>query len=109
MKDYVVDDLFDSEEEAKQVLEDSRKKIDELDNDLINVIYERTSLAEDIVKAKTYLGMDIYDASREKNVHEKAQRLATEKNIDKDILDQIMTMLAILSKREQKHILDNLE
>lgn len=53
--------------------------------------------------------MDIYDANREKNVHEKAKRLANEKNIDKDILDQIMTMLAILSKREQKHILDNLE
>jgi len=52
--------------------------------DLINVIYERTSLAEDIVKAKTYLGMDIYDANREKNVHEKAKRLANEKNIDKN-------------------------
>lgn len=103
------EDLFANEDEARHVLEDSRKKIDELDNDLINIIYKRTSLAEDIVKAKTYLGMDIYDPNREKNVHEKAKKLANERNIDKDILDQIMTMLAILSKREQKHILDDLE
>lgn len=101
--------LFKSEEEALNVLKSSREKIDKLDNDFINIIYERTSLADGIVKAKTYLDMDVYDAGREKIVFQKAENLANEKNIDQDKLNQIMRLLVDLSKDRQRHILDNLE
>ena len=56
---------YDNEEEAQNVLQASRKRIDEIDNDLVNLISERTSLAKDIVSAKVFLGMEIYDKSRE--------------------------------------------
>ncbi len=101
--------LFKSEEEALQVLNYSREKIDKLDNDLIDIIHERTSLAENIVKAKTYLDMDIYDENREKIVYKNAQTLANEKKLDEEKLNQIMKLLADLSKDRQKHILDDLE
>ena len=41
--------LFENEEEAQDILEKSRKRIDEIDNDLVNLISERTSLARSIV------------------------------------------------------------
>jgi chorismate mutase len=49
--------------------------------------------------------MPIYDESREKVVHEKIEKLAKENDLDVDIIDQIVDMLTILSKNEQKKIL----
>ena len=97
---------FNNEEEAQDVLKKSRKRIDEIDNDLVNLISERTSLARDIVSAKVFLGMEIYDKSREDEVHAKVSKLAQEKNIDDDILGDIMNMLTILSKNKQREILE---
>jgi len=96
---------FETKEDALKLLEDSRKQIDDIDNDLIDLIYRRTSLAKDIVFAKQYLGMEIYDKDREKSIHDKINKLAIDKNIDEEILSQIMNMLTILSKNEQKEIL----
>ena len=98
--------LFENEEEAQDILEKSRKRIDEIDNDLVNLISERTSLARSIVLAKVFLGMEIYDKSREAQVHAKVNKLAEDLNIDKDILSDIMEMLTTLSKNRQREILE---
>lgn len=98
--------LFENEEEAQDILEKSRKRIDDIDNDLVNLISERTSLARDIVSAKCFLGMDIYDKSREDEIHSKVIELARRKDIDEDILCDIMKMLTTLSKIKQKEILE---
>ena len=97
---------YDNEEEAQNVLQASRKRIDEIDNDLVNLISERTSLAKDIVSAKVFLGMEIYDKSREEQVHAKVNKLAEDLNIDKSILSDIMDMLTTLSKNRQREILE---
>lgn len=99
------ENLFKDENEAKMLLKESREKIDQLDNDLINLINERTALAKNIVMAKDYLSMDIYDKNREKLVQEKSKRLANELHIDEDIIAQIMELLVTLSKNEQKNII----
>ncbi|WP_303294860.1 chorismate mutase [Methanobrevibacter woesei] len=96
---------FKNEDDARYLLEHSRQLIDDIDNELVDLISRRTSLAKDIVSAKVYLGMEIYDKNREKSIHDKVDKLAIEKNIDKDILNQIIDMLAILSKNEQRKIL----
>ena len=96
---------FENKEEAEILLKKSRKRIDEIDNALFDLISERTSLANDIVLSKHYLGMPIFDKSREDAVHEKIRRIAEENNLDVDITDQIVDMLTILSKNEQKKIL----
>ena len=98
--------LFENEDQARSILQASRKRIDEIDNDLVNLISERTSLAKDIVSAKVFLGMEIYDKSREDEVHAKVSKLAQEKNIDDDILGDIMNMLTILSKNKQRELLE---
>lgn len=98
--------LFENEEEAQDILEKSRKRIDEIDNDLVDLIYERTLLARDILYSKLFLGMEIYDKSREDTIHAKTVEMAIEKGIDPDILSEIMNMLTILNKNKQKEILE---
>ena len=66
---------------------------------------QRTSLAKDIVLAKDFLGIPIYDESREKAIHKKIRKLSEEKGLDADIIDQIIDMLTKLSKIEQNKIL----
>lgn len=96
---------FKNKEEAKELLKKSRKRIDEIDNKIVELIDERTSLAKDIVAAKKILNMEIYDKSRENEVQEQMYQLAKEHDIDADILNVIMNMLAMLSKNKQKEIL----
>ena len=98
--------LYENEEAAQNVLQASRKRIDEIDNDLVNLISERTSLARDIVLAKVFLGMEIYDKSREEQVHAKVNKLAEDLNIDNDILGDIMDMLTTLNNNKQREILE---
>lgn len=96
---------FNNEKEAKDLLMESRNRIDEIDNELFNLICQRTSFSVDIALAKDYLGMPIYDKSREDAIHAKVEKLSDENGIDKDIINQIVDMLTILSKNEQKEIL----
>ena len=93
---------FDSIEEAENFLKESRNRIDEIDNELFDLISQRTSLAADIILAKEYLDMPIYDKSREEVIHEKVREISQQKGLDVDIIDQILDMLTILNKNEQK-------
>ena len=96
---------FENREDAEILLKESRKRIDEIDNALFDLISQRTSLAKGIALSKDYLGMPIYDKSREDAIHEKVERLSEENGLDVDIIDQIVNMLTMLSKNEQKEIL----
>ncbi len=91
--------------EALNQLESSRKKIDELDEELIKLIKERTSLAGNIAQAKIVLDMDIHDPEREEYIHHKIREIAKEQEINKDSLTQIIKILTDLSKEEQEKIL----
>ncbi len=100
---------INNRQEAQELLNNSRIKIDEIDNKLFELICDRTSLAQEIAIAKHYLGMNIYDNTREKIIQNKIHKLAEDKDIDIDIIDQIMNMLTILSKNEQKDIIRRFE
>ena len=96
---------FKSKDEAEKLLKESRNRIDEIDEILFDLISERTSLARDIALSKDYLGMPIFDKSREDAIHEKVEMRSEERNLDVDIINQIVDMLTELSKNEQKKIL----
>jgi chorismate mutase len=98
--------LFDSEIEARYILKNSREEIDKIDNEIINLIANRTLLAKDIINAKIFLDMDIYDKNREKVIYDKVSKLAIDKNIDKNIIIKIIDLLTKLSKDQQKEILE---
>ena len=92
-------------EEASRLLQDSRIKIDEMDEMLIDLIEKRTSLARDIVKAKMVLGIEIEDKKREEYIQVKIKEIASEKKIDEVSLTRIIKILTDMSKEEQKKIL----
>lgn len=91
--------------EALKQLQSSRKRIDELDEEIIRLIKERTSLAGDIAQAKVVLDMNIHDPEREEYIHHKIREIAKEQEINKDSLTQIIKILTDLSKEEQEKIL----
>ncbi|MCE7698656.1 MAG: chorismate mutase [Methanobacterium paludis] len=92
-------------EEALRLLQDSRNKIDEMDEEIISLIERRTSLARDILDAKIVLGIKIEDKKREAYIHEKIKEIAREKKIDEVSLTRIMKILTDISKKEQQKML----
>ena len=94
-----------NKEEALRLLQESRTKIDEMDEMLIDLVEKRTLLARDIVNAKLILGIEIEDKKREAYIHEKIKQIAREKNIDEVSLTSIIKILTDMSKKEQKKIL----
>jgi len=91
--------------EALRRLEDSRRQIDMLDHEIIELIAQRTFLAGEIFQAKMVLDMEIEDKEREEYIQKKIREIAREKKIDPTSLSQIMKILTSLSKKEQKKIL----
>ncbi|WP_407453732.1 chorismate mutase [Methanobrevibacter sp.] len=96
---------FKDKKEAELLLKECRDRIDEIDNELFDLISQRTSLAKDIALCKEYIGMPIYDKSREEDIHKKIEKFSEENGLDVDIVNQIVDMLTILNKNEQKEIL----
>jgi chorismate mutase len=94
-----------NKKEAEIVLDNSRKKIDDIDDKIIDLIDERTALAYQIATAKNVLNKDIKDTEREEFIQEKIKKLAKEKNINEISLKQIINILTDLSIQEQKKIL----
>lgn len=92
-------------EEALKLLASSRDKIDQIDNQIIDLILERTSLAEDIGTAKKVLNTDIENTEREDYIQRKIKKLAKENDIDEISLLEIMEILMKLNKSEQERIL----
>lgn len=91
--------------EAEKLLNDSRKKIDEFDDQIINLILERTSLAKDIITAKKILNKDLFDSSREEVIHNKIRNAVADKEINTEKVLEIFDLLAGISKEEQKKYL----
>ena len=87
------------------MLNDSRKKIDEFDDQIINLILERTSLAKDIITAKKILNKDLFDSSREEVIHNKIRNAVADKEINTEKVLEIFDLLADISKEEQKKYL----
>jgi chorismate mutase len=88
--------------EALKLLNDSRDKIDQIDDEIFNLIIKRTSLSKGIVTAKMVLGKDIHDTRREDYIQDKIKTIAKKKNINEVSLINIMNILTDLNKNEQE-------
>lgn len=93
-------------DEASNLLNKSRDKIDELDEQILNLIVERTSLAHDIAISKKTLNMDLLDSAREDIIHDKLYKLLEDKDINKEKIIEVFDLLATISKEEQKKYLN---
>jgi chorismate mutase/prephenate dehydratase len=55
-------------DEAQRLLLENRAKIDSLDRKIVDLLNERTHMAEEIGRAKTVLGAAVQEPRREENV-----------------------------------------
>lgn len=93
-------------EEAKTLLNKSRDKIDVLNEQIIDLIIERTSLAHDIAISKKALNKELLDTAREDIIHDKIDNLLASRDVDKEKIIEIFEILVEMSKQEQKKYLD---
>jgi chorismate mutase len=94
-----------NKQEALNLLQTSRDKIDQIDNQIIGLIAERTSLAGEIGNAKKVLNKDVENTEREDYIQQKIKKIAKQKNIDENSLLEIMDILMKLNKSEQEKII----
>lgn len=90
---------------ALKLLQNSREKIDRIDEKLLHLISKRIAISGDIAKAKMILDIDILDAQREADIHKKAIKVARRNNIDEESLSKIMQILTDLNKKEQEELI----
>lgn len=56
-------------DEARQLLNESRAKIDSVDRKIVDLLNDRTRMVEDIGRAKISLGIPIKEEKREESVY----------------------------------------
>jgi len=72
----------------KKKLNNIRKKLDKLDNSLINIIKKRTLLVKDVIKLKDYK-KEIVDKARINKILNNIKKKSIQKNIDPKITRRI--------------------
>ena len=72
----------------KKKLNNIRKKLDKLDNSLINIIKKRTLLVKDVIKLKDYK-KEIVDKARINKILNNIKKKSIQKNIDPMITKRI--------------------
>jgi len=82
-------------------LEDLRKKIDEIDTRMVELISERLGISEEIGKGKQERNQLVEDAAREQQVLENVKRIARDKNINQGDMANIYRQIMAAAKRVQ--------
>ncbi|MFC1691333.1 chorismate mutase [Nanoarchaeota archaeon] len=86
------------------MLEDKRKKIDEIDEKIVNLLGERTKAAEEIGKEKKQTERDILDSQREQQVIDHAKAIAEEKGLEGEFIEEIFKKIMHYSKEKQRKL-----
>jgi chorismate mutase/prephenate dehydrogenase len=84
-------------------LQDLRKRLNELDRQLIELIAERQAVVEQVGEFKRTEGQVTRDYQREKQVLDGARGSASELGIEPDIAEQVMRLLIQTSLTSQEH------
>jgi chorismate mutase len=82
---------------------DWRRKIDEIDRQLVALISQRAHAAHEIGKLKRGIGMPIYEPNREQSVFENARQANKGPLADRDLLriyERIMDVMRAIQREE---------
>jgi len=83
-------------------LEELRQRIVEVDEDLVDLIGERKSLVLEIGQVKTDLGLPVLDPAREAAVVRRAASLAREKDVDEELVRDVIWRIMAAAREEQE-------
>jgi chorismate mutase len=85
-------------------LQEHRSEIEEIDEQIIRLIYRRIGISKKIFEAKRAEGKPISDPEREKRVLSQAMDLATELNLDTGAVKSIFETLILMSVNKQHEL-----
>lgn len=85
-------------------LKEVRAKIGKLDNQILNLIEQRTALAKDVLEAKKAEGKPINDVEQNKIVLDRVANAATEKGLDGEQVRQIFEILIRMNIERQHEL-----
>jgi chorismate mutase len=85
-------------------LEEHRREIEEIDDEIIRLIDKRIGISKKIFEAKRSEGRPISDPERESLVLRKAMDLATELNLDAGAIKTIFEILITMSVQKQQEL-----
>ncbi len=83
-------------------LEQMRKRVDKLDDHLLDVLSRRFHLVQKIGELKTIAQQNIEDILREKAVLSRVRNRASSLNISKSFIDSLFKLIIAESKNIQK-------
>ena len=83
-------------------LKSLRKKIDEIDDELVDVISRRISLMPEIAEKKRRENVGSDQQDREREVIDNIRKKAEEKGLDPNFMEKIMSEIITESKKIQK-------
>ncbi|AVB75824.1 chorismate mutase [Methanococcus maripaludis] len=87
---------------SEKRLEEIRKRINEIDEQLIELIAERTSFAPEIAALKKSLGTCVFDPKREDAICEKTRLMCEKHHIEPEVALKVMKILMTYNKEVQK-------
>jgi chorismate mutase len=87
----------------KERLNTIRNRINEIDEQLIKLMAERTQFAGEIASLKSELNMPINDEDRELHIKETIKTLCSKYGFDSNLSLEILTLLMNHSKELQKN------
>ena len=90
------------------LLEESRIKIDQIDEQITKLFEERMHAVEGVIKYKMQNNMPIFDASRESAIIQKNVKRLNDAKLESYFVDFYQHMMDV-SKNYQKDILENKE
>jgi chorismate mutase len=85
-------------------LEEHRREIEEIDDEIIRLIDKRIGISKKIFESKRSEGKPISDPERESLVLRKAMDLATELNLDAGAIKTIFEILITMSVQKQQEL-----
>jgi chorismate mutase len=87
-------------------LEEYRKEIDRINEDIAELVAERMEVVEKIGEFKKEKGMDIKDEGREEIVKEQFADIFSSKNLSKDKGRKLAETLIGMAVKEEKEVKD---
>jgi chorismate mutase len=85
-------------------LQEHRSEIEQIDEQIIRLIYQRIGISKKNIEANRKEGNPISDPERERRVLSKAMDLATELNLDTGAVKSIFETLIMMSVNKQHEL-----
>lgn len=85
-------------------ISDWRKKIDEIDRKLVELISQRAEAAHEIGKLKSKAGMPIYEPDRERSVFDNAKKSNRGPLSDRDLLRVYERIIDVMRQIQREEI-----